>query len=336
MNEELLGKVILKNGYSQFRFKQAKKIVFTRLIESWDAATDLPEDLRALLAREVPIESLSARLLVESAKKDTLKALFATRDGLFIEAVLMRHDRDRRTVCVSSQAGCPMRCSFCATGKLGFKRNLTAEEIVDQGLFFARLINKKKECVTDNVMASIRALNDKDGLNLGARHISISTCGIVPGIKKFAKEKLQVNLAISLHAADDKTRSRLMPVNEAYPLGKLMKAAGEYAVATRRKVMFEYILISGVNDSDEHARSLAALMGKNKLYHVNLIKYHETFAKGGTAPACPATAAVFRAPARERMNRFFDILKKSGVSCTFRVSFGEDIAGACGQLAPKE
>ena len=350
MNEELLGKVILKNGYSQFRFKQAKKNVFTRLIESWDAATDLPEDLRALLAREVPIESLSARLLVESAKKDTLKALFATRDGLFIEAVLMRHDRDRRTVCVSSQAGCPMRCSFCATGKLGFKRNLTAEEIVDQVLFFARLINKKKECVTnvvymgmgepmnnyDNVMTSIRALNDKDGLNLGARHISISTCGIVPGIKKFAKEKLQVNLAISLHAADDKTRSRLMPVNEAYPLGKLMKAAGEYAVATRRKVMFEYILISGVNDSDEHARSLAALMGKNKLYHVNLIKYHETFAKGGTAPACPAVAAVFRAPARERMNRFFDILKKSGVSCTFRVSFGEDIAGACGQLAPKE
>ncbi|HBA52537.1 TPA: 23S rRNA (adenine(2503)-C(2))-methyltransferase RlmN, partial [Candidatus Azambacteria bacterium] len=151
MNEELLGKVILKNGYSQFRFKQAKKNVFTRLIESWDAATDLPEDLRALLAREVPIESLSARLLVESAKKDTLKALFATRDGLFIEAVLMRHDRDRRTVCVSSQAGCPMRCSFCATGKLGFKRNLTAEEIVDQVLFFARLINKKKECVTNVV-----------------------------------------------------------------------------------------------------------------------------------------------------------------------------------------
>lgn len=259
-----------------------------------------------------------------------------------------------------------MNCSFCATGKSGFKRNLTAEEIVDQVLFFARLLNKKQERVTnvvymgmgepmnnyDNVMASIRSLNDKDGMNLGARHISVSTCGIVPGIKKFAKEELQVNLAISLHAADDKTRSRLMPVNAAYPIAKLMKAVAEYAAATKRKVMFEYILISGVNDSDEHARSLAALIGKNKLYHVNLIKYHETPAplevrttkdkSAGvnddlllTGSAKAGASPVFRAPARERLDRFFDILKKSGVSCTFRVSFGEDIAGACGQLAPR-
>lgn len=343
MNEEHLIKVILEKGYSQFRLKQAKKNVFGRLIESWDEATDLPEDLRALLSREIPIESIAPRRLLESAKKDAMKALFATADGLFIEAVLMRHDRDRRTVCVSSQAGCLMNCSFCATGKSGFKRNLTAEEIVDQVLFFARLLNKKQERVTnvvymgmgepmnnyDNVMASVRLLNDQNGMNLGARHISISTCGIVPGIKKFAKEELQVNLAISLHAADDKTRSRLMPVNAAYPLAKLMKAVEEYAAATKRKVMFEYILISGVNDSDEHARSLAALVGKNKLYHVNLIKYHETPGKTGTAP-------VFRAPSAERLDRFFDILKKSGVSCTFRVSFGEDIAGACGQLMGSE
>ncbi len=348
MSEELLSDVILKNGYSLFRLKQAKKNVYTRLIESWDEATDLPEDLRALLSRTIVIESISPRRVLESANKDAVKALFTLSDGLFIEAVLMRHDRERRTVCVSSQAGCLMNCSFCATGKLGFKRNLTAEEIVDQVLFFARLLNKKGESVTnvvymgmgepmnnyDNVMSSIRLLNDKDGLNLGARHISISTCGIVPDIKKFMKEKLQVNLAISLHAADDKTRSRLMPINVAYPVAKLMKTAAEYAAATRRKVMFEYILISGVNDSDEHARSLAALMGKNKLYHVNLIKYHETFPKDGAAN-CSA-AAAYRAPTRERADRFFDILKKAGVSCTFRVSFGEDIAGACGQLAPKE
>lgn len=360
MNEEHLSNIILKNGYPLFRFKQAKRNVFARLIESWDAATDLPEDLRALLTREVPIESISVQRLLESENKDTLKALFATSDGLFIEAVLMRHDRGRRTVCVSSQVGCPMKCSFCATGKLGFKRNLTAEEIVDQVLFFSRLLNKKREPrsrrfatlrgerVTnvvymgmgepmnnyDNVMASIRALNDKNGLNLGARHISISTCGIVPGIKKLTKEKLQVNLAISLHAASDETRSRLMPVNAAYPLARLMKAVAEYAVATRRKVMFEYILISGINDSDEHARSLAALIGRNKLYHINLIKYHKAQAKSVTLPGAIGATPEYRAPTRERVNRFFNILKKSGVSCTFRISFGEDIAGACGQLAP--
>ena len=252
----------------------------------------------------------------------------------------MKHDRNRRTVCVSSQVGCAMNCSFCATGKLGFQRNLMAGEITDQGLYFARWLQDKKETVTnvvymgmgepfnnyDNVMESVRILNDKDGFNLGARHISISTCGVVSGIKKFADEKLQINLAISLHAPNDEIRSKIMPVNQAYPLGKLMPAIADYVEKTRRKVMFEYILLGGVNDSDKCARELAVLMKTNKLYHINLIKYHQTFAKN-------SARLMFLASSQKQMNRFFDILKKPGVSCTFRVSFGEDISGACGQLA---
>src|SRR3989344_5541865 len=391
MNNEQLEEIILKNGFSAFRVKQAKKSVFARLIADWDEASDLPADLRGLLKDKIAISEIAPIAREESAKRDAIKTLFKTHDGFFIEAVLMKHDRSRhtttapfsafaggrRTVCVSSQVGCAMNCSFCATGKLGFQRNLTAGEITDQVLYFARWLKDKKEAVTnvvymgmgepfnnyDNVMESVRILNDKDGLNLGARHISISTCGVAAGIKKFADEKSQinpvrnshetlsrmfaktkphlssnqaegrsvsngVNLAISLHAPTDEIRSKIMPVNLAYPLKKLMPAIADYVEKTRRKVMFEYILLGGVNDSDKCARELAGLMKGNKLYHINLIKYHQTFAKGESMP-------TFRASSQEQMRRFFDILKKSGVSCTFRVSFGEDISGACGQLAGK-
>ena len=340
MNIKLLENIIDKNGYSAFRARQAKKSVFARLIADWNEASDLPADLRDLLKDKIAISEIAPITREESAKGDAIKILFQASDGFFIEAVLMKHDRNRRTVCVSSQVGCAMNCSFCATGKLGFQRNLTAGEIVDQVLYFARILKDKKEMVTnvvymgmgepfnnyDNVMESVRILNDKDGFNLGARHISISTCGVAAGIKKFADEKSQVNLAISLHAPTDEIRSKIMPVNLAYPLKKLMPVIAGYVEKTRRKVMFEYILLGGVNDSDKCARELAGLMKRNKLYHVNLIKYHQTFRKGESTP-------TFRVSSQEQMRRFFDILKKAGVSCTFRVSFGEDIAGACGQLA---
>lgn len=239
------------------------------------------------------------------------------------------------TVCVSSQVGCAMQCSFCATGAMGFSRNLEVSEILDQVLYFARLLKTTDEKITnvvymgmgepfnnyDNMMESVKILNDKDCFNLGARHIAISTCGIVPGIQRFAGENIQINLAISLHAPDDETRTKIMPVGRAYPLGKLMPAVVDYVKKSKRKVMFEYILIAGINDSDSHAKALAALMRQNKLFHVNLIKYHSS------------KESVFRAPAEARRKKFFDILKKEGVSVTFRRSFGEDIAGACGQLA---
>src|SRR3990172_6677388 len=227
MNNKQLEEIILKNGFSTFRVKQAKKSVFARLIADWEEASDLPADLRGLLKDEIMNSEISPIVREEAAKGDAIKILFQTSDGFFVEAVLMKHDGSRhtttapfsafaggrRTVCVSSQVGCAMNCSFCATGKLGFQRNLTAGEIVDQVLYFARWLQDKKETVTnvvymgmgepfnnyDNVMESVRILNDKDGLNLGARHISISTCGVAAGIKKFADEKSQINLAISLH-----------------------------------------------------------------------------------------------------------------------------------------
>lgn len=368
MDLKKLENLIKKEGHSSFRLKQAQRAVYFRLVDSWREATDLPEDLRALLEDNISISSLQAVSAVESVKKDTVKVLFKTGDGYFIEAVLMKHlsqkkpafakpacrtgrasagedDFGRNTVCVSSQAGCPMACAFCATGKMGFKRSLSAEEITDQVLHFARILKKDNEKVNnivfmgmgepfhnyDNLIEAIKILNNKDGFNLGARHISVSTCGIVPGIRKFADENIQANLAISLHAPNDNIRSKIMPVNKAYNIKKLLDAVDYYIKKTNRKVMFEYILIDGVNDGEKEALELARLMNK-KLYHINLIKYHST---GLPRQSLQAEAGVFKASSQEKMRRFFDILKKNGVSITFRISFGEDISAACGQLAQK-
>jgi 23S rRNA (adenine2503-C2)-methyltransferase len=282
----------------------------------------------------VPFSSLEEVRSSSSARGDTTKVAFKLADGNLIETVLMQHYGERNTVCVSSQAGCPMKCSFCATGTMGLKRNLTTAEIVDQVMHFARQLKPKGERVTnmvfmgmgepmhnyDNVMAAVRVLNDQKGLSLGARHISISTCGIVPGILRMADEPLQVNLAISLHAPNDALRTRLMPVNRAYPLAKLMAAIETYVAKTNRKVMFEYLMIQGLNDGLEIADELAVLM-KKPLYHVNLIKYHTT----GSYVTSP----------REQRSAFMDRLIQLGVSVTHRITFGEDIDAACGQLANK-
>ena len=350
-----LEKFLKEKGEKEYRLKQIKKAVFVDLINNWDEATTLSKELRAGLYKKFPIESLEFLSLLESKNKDSVKAILKLKDENIIETVLMRHLRPartpslqsgdlagqddvkegRNTVCVSSQAGCAMGCGFCATGKMGLKRNLTGEEIVDQVLFFAQLLKKENQAANnvvfmgmgepflnyDNVIEAIKILNDKDGFNLGVRRISVSTCGIIPGIEKFADENTQVNLAVSLHAADDKTRSKLMPINKTYPLAELMKAVNYYVEKTNRKVMFEYLLIDGVNDRPEDAVRLAKLM-KNSLYHVNLIKYHDT--GSGLKPSPQA-----------KRTRFFDALKKLGVSVTFRVSFGEDILAACGQLAGK-
>jgi len=338
----------MENGEKSYRLKQIKKAIFVDLIKSWEEATVLPKDLRAILEKEFPIFGMEVASLLESKKKDSVKAAFKLKDGLLIETVLMKHLQGRNTVCVSSQAGCAMKCGFCATGKMGLKRNLTSEEIVDQVLFFARFLLSKDYPWTkskgspwkgalinnivfmgmgepflnyDNIIEAIKIINDKDGFNLGIRHISISTCGIIPGIEKKSDEGLQCNLAISLHSADNETRSKLMPINKTYPLPALMKAVDNYIKKTGRKVMFEYLLIDGINDGKEDAFKLAKLM-KNSLYHVNLIKYHDT--GGGFKPS-----------GQEKRRQFFDMLKKQGVSATFRVSFGEDILAACGQLAGK-
>ena len=317
----------------KYRFGQAQKALFQDLILNWQEAIALPLPLREELDKNCPIE-ISAEIHASKDEK-TIKALVNLEDGLAIETVLMRHKDKRNTVCVSSQVGCAMNCSFCATGKLGFKRNLEIWEILEQVLFFARYLKEFGEKITnivfmgmgepflnyENVMGAVKILNDKDGFNLGARHISISTSGIIEGIEKLAEEGLQVNLAISLHAPDDELRSELMPVNKIYSIAKILNAANDYIKKTNRRVMFEYIMIDNVNDSEEQAKELAKLMSRS-LYFVNLITYNLT--------------GIFKPSSNSKIKKFKEILEKGGVVVTQRFGFGQDIEGACGQLAAKK
>lgn len=323
-----------------YRLKQAKELVFRDLIENWNEAITLPLVLREKLNTECPLEIKGDSFVSKDGK--TIKAVIILRDNLKIESVLMKHKDGRNTVCVSSQIGCPLGCSFCATGKMGFKRNLEALEIVEQVVFFGRYLKKIGEKITnivfmgmgepflnyDNVLRAIRILNDKDGFNLGARHFSISTAGITEGIEKVKEEKLEINLAISLHAPNDSLRSKIMPINKKYPIIKILKAVDEYIKKTRRRVMFEYIMIKDVNDADAYAEELASLM-KKPLYFVNLISYNPARI-GFDNPT-----GIFKPSSQERTTRFKEILEKQGIAVTQRYRFGDDITAACGQLVYK-
>jgi 23S rRNA (adenine2503-C2)-methyltransferase len=316
-----------------FRFKQVYKAIYTDLISNWDENTTLPASLRETLNEECPLE-IQAEIF-GSKTSETVKALVTLKDNTKIETVLIKHKDGRATVCVSSQVGCPMRCNFCATGKMGYKRNLETGEIIEQILFWQRYLHKgtgKLKHVTnvvymgmgepfmnyDNVMGSIKIINDKDVFNIGSRHISVSTCGLIPEIIKFTKEKMQINLAISLHATNDKLRSTLMPINRKYPLVELMPAIKKYVDTRSRQVMFEYLMIDGVNDTEYHAKELAELMD-HPLYMVNLIRYNPT------GKYQPSTSHAIR--------KFKNILMRASVKVTQRHSFGIDIQAACGQLA---
>jgi len=315
-----------------FRLKQAKKAVFFDLIEDWSEATTLSKDLREKLQKEVSL-AIKGEMF---ASKDgrTVKARIILDDGLAIETVLMKHSDRRNTVCVSSQVGCPLGCLFCVTGEIGFKRNLTASEIVEQVLFFARYLKKENEKITnivfmgmgepflnwENVKEAIQIINDDNCFGIGARKISVSTSGIVEGIEKLAKEFPQINLAISLHAPNDRLRGELMPVNKKYPLEKIFQAVDEYIEKTNRKVMFEYVVLKNVNDSEKQAKELVKIL-KNPLYMLNLIAYNPN---GRFEPSSP-----------EKIKKFKNMLEKGGVFTTQRYRFGSDIEAACGQLAGK-
>ncbi len=317
-------------GYPRFRMKQVNKHLFHEFIGAWRESTVLPKDVIERLEKEFPI-NVKAETLT-SKQKDTIKAIMELSDGLSIETVLMRHGDGRNTVCVSSQAGCALRCAFCATGMKGFNRDLSSWEMVMQVLFFARLLKEEGERVTnvvfmgmgepflnyDNVLDAIRILNDKEGFDLGARNISVSTAGIVEGIDKLSKEDIRINLAVSLHSPNNEIRSKLMPINRKYPIESLMEAVARYTEKTNRQVMFEYMLLKDVNDSDKDAVDLARMM-KDHLYVVNLISYNPT----GSFKASPA----------KKVERFKEILEKRGVKVTRRHSFGADIQSACGQLS---
>ncbi|MEI7451767.1 MAG: 23S rRNA (adenine(2503)-C(2))-methyltransferase RlmN [Candidatus Falkowbacteria bacterium] len=317
-----------------YRRKQVGHLLYKDLISDWEEATILSKTMREKLNASCPL--LIEGELSKSSDKKSEKALITLSDGVQIETVLMRHKDNRRTVCVSSQVGCPMACGFCATGMMGFKRNMTRDEIVEQVLFWARRLKAAGEGnVTNvvfmgmgepflnyqNVIAAIRIMNDKDALNIGARHISISTCGLIDGIKKLAKENLQVNLAISLHASNNRLREKLMPVAKKYSLNKLLTAVDAYIEATNRKVMFEYVLIKNINDAEVNAHELVQLMHK-PLYFVNLIAYNST--------------GKFKTADKDKIIKFKKILDSAGVEVVERFSFGGDIDAACGQLANKK
>ena len=322
----------------KYRLAQAREAVFKNLISDWSEATFFSKELRDKLNKECPLE-IKADVLV-SKKEDSVKARIKLEDGLMIETVLMRHEDGRNTVCVSSQVGCPLGCLFCATGKMGLKRSLTSEEIIEQVLFFDRYLKPEGQKVTnvtymgmgepflnyDNVLKSVKIFNDHKYFNIGVRSISISTSGIIEGIKKISDESLHVNLAISLHAPNDKLRRELMPIDKKYPLGQVLKAVDEYIKKTNRKVMFEYVLIKGVNDSDECAEELAKIMNK-KLYFVNLILYNETHSTGS------GQAVIFKASETKRVEKFRAILERLKIRYTQRYRFGDDINAACGQFA---
>ena len=290
---------------------------------SYEQMTNLPAALREALAGSVPLSTLTARA---EAKSDdgTVKALFHTVDGRPIEAVLMRYRDGRRSVCLSSQSGCPLTCTFCATGQMRFGRNLSADEILDQALHFRRLeaidhvVFMGMGEPTMNLDAVLAACELLPDLGVTHRRTAISTVGWVPGIDRLAECEMPIALALSLHAPNDELRSRLMPVNDRFPLAEVLAACERYRARRRRKVFVEYVMLDGVNDSPEHARQLAALLDP-RAYKVNLIPYNPTGAYDGS----PA----------ERIERFRAILGEHRMTATVRLTRGRDIEAACGQLA---
>jgi 23S rRNA (adenine2503-C2)-methyltransferase len=295
--------------------------------DGYAAMTDLPRTLRGELEQRVPYSTLT--LEHEARSRDgTVKALFRTGDGRPIEAVLMTYRDGRRSICLSSQSGCPLTCTFCATGQMRFGRNLTADEIVDQALHFRRL-GPVNHCVfmgmgepmmnLDAVLAACERLPD---LGITSRRTAISTVGWVPGIERLADTDTAVRLALSLHASEDSLRSELMPVNDRYPLADVLAACRRYHSRRRRMVFIEYVMLAGVNDRVEQARQLADLLDP-RVYKVNLIPYNPT-------------ATGFEGSSRRAMDAFREALERRGLRATIRLTRGRDIDAACGQLAGSE
>jgi 23S rRNA (adenine2503-C2)-methyltransferase len=345
---------ILKENYQpMFRLEQIKKAVYQEGAASFLEISTLPKDLREMLNKMVRILSFDIANLQKSSDGRSIKALLMLRDGNLTETVLIAPKIGLWSVCVSSQVGCPLGCGFCATGQEGFKRHLTTEEITDQILFWKQyLAPSSKENQQDdtiiakagvkisnvvfmgmgepflnwkNVSNSLRDLTDRKLFGFGARSISISTAGIPSGIERLVQTYPQINLAISLHFADDDKRSAFMPINREYNLDDLKLSMQQYFKKANRKIFIEYIMISRVNDSQEDALKLARYLesvGKTHLLHVNLIKYNKT-------------GLSYEPSSLEKIRRFKDKLIGRKINCTVRKSMGAEVFGACGQLAGK-
>jgi 23S rRNA (adenine2503-C2)-methyltransferase len=290
----------------------------------YEEMTNLPAALREELAEAVPFSSLTVER-EQRAKDGTVKALFATADGRPLEAVLMTYRDKRRTVCVSSQSGCPLTCTFCATGQMQFGRNLTASEIVDQALHFRR-IGEVNHCVfmgmgepMMNVDAVLEACERLPDLGITHRRTAISTVGWVPGIERLTADERPIRLALSLHAPEDALRSELMPVNERYPLAQVLDACRRWFEAKRKPVFVEYVMLAGVNDRVEQARALGELLDP-RMFKVNLIPWNPT-------------ETGFEGSSRRAIDAFRDALEAGGLRATVRLERGREIDAACGQLA---
>jgi 23S rRNA (adenine2503-C2)-methyltransferase len=342
---------LAERGEAPFRAKQIYSWLYQQLATDFSTMTNLPQTLRQQLAEEVTIGPMVVRSELHSKDDRTRKILLELADGKLIESVLMLYpplgeNSARATVCVSTQAGCAFGCTFCATGQMGFDRHLSVGEIVAQVLYFARELRSAPwtaaglpgstpiDHITNivlmgmgeplhnynNVLQSLHILNSAEGFNLGARHMTVSTVGLVPAIRKLSQEALQVNLAISLHAPTDELRNKTMPVNRKYPLQELLAACKDYIAATKRQVTFEYVLLAGVNDTPAYAHLLGELLAPLKQFaHVNCIPVN-------------ATSASYQAPGPEAIRTFRQILFGHSVRNSVRAERGDDIAAACGQL----
>jgi 23S rRNA (adenine2503-C2)-methyltransferase len=318
-----------------FRAKQIWEGAYQHLLASWQYFTNLPKDLRTFLENRYALTSLTVLDETTAPDQQSTKYLFSLPDGNYIESVILRSG-DRITLCVSTQSGCPVGCAFCATGKFGFFRDLTAGEIVEQVIFLSRLLEDKNEHINnivlmgmgepflnyDATLKAVKRFNDNAGMNIGARRITISTIGIPEKILLFAQEGLQVNLAVSLHAPNDTLRCQLVPLAAKVHISDIMQACHQYIKATNRRVTFEYVLIADVNDQPQQAEELAALL-QGMLCHVNLIGLNPTeHYHGGT-------------PSHKAMSDFGKVLLSHNIPTSIRNSQGSDIQAACGQLAGK-
>ncbi|MBI5103508.1 MAG: 23S rRNA (adenine(2503)-C(2))-methyltransferase RlmN [Solirubrobacterales bacterium] len=324
MDLDLLQTTLDELGQPRFRHKQVWAWA-ARGAHGYDEMTDLPAALRDELAERVPFSTLEVQHQAES-RDGTVKTLFRTRDGRPVEAVLMRYRDGRRSLCLSSQSGCPLTCTFCATGTMKFGRNLTASEILDQALHFRRIEDVDHVVFMgmgepmmnlDNVLAACRRLPD---VGVTHRRTAISTVGWLPGIERLTETDMPIRLALSLHAADEALRSQIMPVNDRYPLRDVLAACDRFYARKRRKVFIEYVMLKGVNDRYAQAVQLAEALDP-KAYKINLIPYNPTGSYDGSS--------------REAIEAFRAALEEHGIEATVRLTRGQDIDAACGQLAAK-
>lgn len=339
-DEKNIIQLLETNGHKKFRYSQIENAIYKNLVTDFSLIETLPKEIRELLKSNCFYSSLTIHSEVTSDDGQTTKFLFKTHDDKMIEAVIMRHLSGRNTLCVSCQAGCPMACSFCATGKLWLIRNLEYYEIIDQIMIANLLLAKEEKKIRnivymgmgepmlnyDNVAQSIHIASGQKKLDLSNRRITISSCGIVPWILRLAHDFPQVSLAISLHAPNDEARKRIMPVENTYPIDALMTALDTYVEVTNKRIFYEYIMIAGVTDRPEYAHELAHLL-RGRLAHVNFIPYN---------PGEGIMGNGYQPTSKIMIKKFQDTLEQAGIPSTVRHTMGDDIDAACGQLALKE